>query len=42
MVNFFVFLKIVICFVVAISDLMHDVETMHDLFQLLTASGNLL
>ena len=29
------------CFVVAIFDLVHDVETMHNLCELLTASGNL-
>ena len=29
------------CLVVAMSDLVHDVDTIHFLFQLLKASGNL-
>ena len=39
--NIFVFLKIFFCFVVAICDLVHDVETVFHLYYLLTASGNL-
>ena len=35
-VNFFVF----VCFVVAICDLVHDVETIFHLSYVLTASGN--
>ena len=42
-VNFFVFCQIInsFCFVVAISDLVHAVETMFHLSYVLTASGNL-
>ena len=40
MVNFFEILNIFVCFVVAIFDLVHDVEAIHDLCYLLTASGN--
>ena len=32
---------VLFCFVVAICDLVHDVETMHDLCQLLKASRNI-
>ena len=40
--NFFVFFEIIIfCFVVAICDLVHDVEIIFHLSYLLTASGNL-
>ena len=40
--NFFVFLRLLFfCFVVAIFDLVHDVETIFHLSYLLTASGNL-
>ena len=40
-VIFFVFFRLfVFCFVVAISDLVHAVETMFHLFYVLTASGN--
>ena len=40
--NFFVFLRVFIfCFVVAICDLVHDVETIFHLSYVLTASGNL-
>ena len=40
--NFFVFFKIIIfCFVVAICDLVHDVETILHFSYMLTASGNL-
>ena len=44
--NFFVFLRLLLffCFVVAVCDLVHDVETIH-IFHIsfvLTASGNLL
>ena len=42
MVNVFVFLRLsFFCFVVAICDLVHDVETIFHLSYLLTASGNL-
>ena len=41
MVNFFEFLIKCVWFVVAIFDIVHDVETMHGLCQLLIASGNL-
>ena len=42
MVNFFVFLRLLIfCFVVAICDLVQDVETIFHLSYVLTASGNL-
>ena len=41
-VNFFVFLRLLLfCFVVAIYDLVHDVETIFHLSYVLTASGNL-
>ena len=40
-VNFFVFLKEMFCFVVAIFDKVHDVEAIFHLPYLLTASGNL-
>ena len=41
-VNFFVFLRFLFfCFVVAICDLVHDVETIFHLPYKLTASGNL-
>ena len=41
-VDNFRFLEIIIfCFVVAICDLVHDVETLFHLSYLLTASGNL-
>ena len=40
--NFFVFFEIIIfCFVVAICDLVHDVETIFHLSYVLTASVNL-
>ena len=40
--NFFIFFKIIIFyFVVAICDLVHDVETIFHLSYVLTASGNL-
>ena len=40
-VNFFFFLKFLFsCFVVAICDLVHDVETIFHLSYVLTASGN--
>ena len=40
--NFFVFFEIIIfCFVVAICDLVHDVETIFYLSYVLKASGNL-
>ena len=40
--NFLVFLRLsFFCFVVAICDLVHDVETIFHLSYLLTASGNL-
>ena len=40
--NFFVFFEIIIfCCVVAICDLVHDVETIFHLSYVLTASGNL-
>ena len=40
--NFFSIFEIIIfCFVVAICDLVHDVETIFHLSYLLTASGNL-
>ena len=39
--NFFVFLRFVFCFVVAICDLVHDVETIFHLSYVLIASGNL-
>ena len=40
--DYFVFFEIIIfCFVVAICDLVHDVETIFHLYYLLTASGNL-
>ena len=40
--NFFVFLRFIIfCCVVAICDLVHDVETIFHLSYVLTASGNL-
>ena len=40
--NFFVFLRLLFfCFVVAICDLVHDVETIFQLSYVLTASGNL-
>ena len=38
---FFVILRLLFCFVVAICDLEHDVETIFHLSYLLTASGNL-
>ena len=42
MVNFFrIFEIIIFCFVVAICDLVHDVETIYHLSYVLTASGNL-
>ena len=42
MVIFFVFLKsLFFCFVVALYDLVHDVDAINDLCQLPTASGNL-
>ena len=40
-VNLFVFLRFFFCFVVAICDLGHDVETIFHLSYKLTASGNL-
>ena len=40
-VIFFSFLYIFFCFVVAMCDLMHDVETIFHLPELLIASGNL-
>ena len=41
-VNFFCIFEIIIfCFVVAICDLVHDVETIFHLSYVLTASGNL-
>ena len=40
-VNFFVFLNHYFCFAVAMSDLVHDVEAIHGLCWLQTASGNL-
>ena len=40
-VNYFVFLKLFILVVVAISDLVHDVEAIFHLPYLLTAAGNL-
>ena len=41
-VNSFIFLKLYFCcFVVAIFDLVYDVEAIHRLWELLTASGNL-
>ena len=39
--NFFVFLIFFFCFVVAICDLVHDMETIFHLSDVLTASGNL-
>ena len=40
--NFFVFLRLnIVCIVVAICDLVHDVETIFHLSFVLTASGNL-
>ena len=39
--NFFVFEIIIFCFVVAICDLVHNVETILHLSYVLTASGNL-
>ena len=40
--QFFRFSEIIIfCFVVAICDLAHDIEAIHGLCHLLTASGNL-
>ena len=40
--NFFVFFRLLFfCFVVAICDLVHDVETTFHLSYVLTASGNL-
>ena len=40
--NFFVFLRLLFfCFVVAICDLVHDVETIFHISFVLTASGNL-
>ena len=39
MVNFFVFFTSNFLPVVAICDLVHDVEPMHGLYKLLTASG---
>ena len=42
MVNCFPIFEIIsFCFVGAIFDLVHDVETIHGLSNLLTASGNL-
>ena len=42
MVNFFCIFEIIIfCFVVAICDLVHDVETIFHISYVLTASGNL-
>ena len=41
-VNFFLYLRLLFfCCVVAICDLMHDVETIFHLSNVLTASGNL-
>ena len=41
-VNFSVFFKLFLfCFDVAIFDLVHDLEAIHGLFKLLTASANL-
>ena len=40
-VNFFVFVRLLFCFVVAICDLVHDVETIFHPAYLLTAYGNL-
>ena len=40
--QFFIFEIIIFCFVVAICDLVHDVETEFHLSYVLTASGNLL
>ena len=40
--NFFVFLRLLFfCFIVAICDLVHDVETIFHISCVLTASGNL-
>ena len=39
--NFFVFLRLFFCFVVAICDLVHDVETIFHLSYVLRASVNL-
>ena len=42
MVNFFrIFEIIIFCFVVAICDIVHDVESIFHLIYVLTASGNL-
>ena len=38
--NFFVFLRFLFCFIVAICDLVHDVETIFHLSYVLTASEN--
>ena len=40
-VNFFVFLRLFFAFVVAICDLVHDMETIFHLSYVLTVSGNL-
>ena len=48
-VNFFIFLKLLLlfffffffCFIIGVFDLVHDVEAIFDLPQLLTTSGNL-